>query len=85
MKMTIQEKIKQRLEQFGIPHREIKVYGSQITVEIFGREAAEKFASVIANFAKVRGVIETTVDAKENRGSVMNPTKIRVYRLYARI
>lgn len=83
--MSIQEQIKQRLEQFGIPHREIKVYGSQITVETYGREAADRFALVIANFAKVRGVIETTVDAKENQGSVMNPTKIRIYRLYARI
>ena len=85
MGMTLEQKIKQRLEQFKIPHREIKVYGSQITVETYGREAAEKFASVITNFAKIRGLIETTVDAKENQGSVMNPTKIRIYRLYARI
>lgn len=83
--MTTQEKLKQRLEQFGIPYREIKVYGSQITVETYGREAADKFASIIANFATIRGLLETTVDAKENKGSVMNPTKIRIYRLYARI
>lgn len=83
--MTIQQQIKTRLETLGIPYREVKVYGSQITVECSSRKSAEWFAVVVGQFAKVRGIVETTVDAVENRETNLLPTQVKVFRLYARM
>lgn len=83
--MTPQEKLKARLETLGLPYREINVYGSQITIEAVSRDTADKWASLVQRFAKLRGVIEDYVEAKENKNTVMNPTRVHVWRVYARV
>lgn len=83
--MTLQDQMKDKLGQLGIPHRKINCYGGQVTVECHSRRACERFAVVIAKFATIKNLIETHVEAKENKGSVLCPTMIKVWRLYARI
>ncbi len=82
--MTSQTRMREILEGLEIPNRVIKVYGSQITVECFSRSACEQFATVLGQFTKIRGILETTTDAKENRGTALVPSKVKVWRLYAR-
>jgi hypothetical protein len=83
--MTIQEQIKAQLERSGIPHKEIKVFGSQIIVISWSRDAADKWARLIAKFATVRGVVESVDYNKENRNTVLRPTKHKVWLTGARI
>lgn len=83
--MTPQQKMEEKLKSLPIPHRETQCYGRQITVECHSRKAAEKFAHVLGKFSKVRGIIETTVEAKQNAGTCLNPTMIAVWRVYAAI
>jgi len=55
---SLQAQIKDKLSGLGIAHKEIQVYGSQIVVTCWGREAADKFAGVISSFAKIRAVVD---------------------------
>jgi hypothetical protein len=80
--MTIQAQVKDLLGKTGIPAKEINVYGSQIVVTCHSRGAAEKFASVISKFAKIRGLIETYDDAKVNMNTVLRPSKVQVWRVF---
>ena len=57
--MTPQKKMQAALAQAGIPHKEIKCYGAQIMVTCWSRSAAAKWASLLSNFATVRGVVES--------------------------
>lgn len=81
--MTNQKKMAAKLGELGIPHREISVYGSQIVIECWSEDAAKKFATVVGLFAKIRGLLKTTVDAKENKNTCLNPSQVIVWRLYA--
>ena len=57
---TTQERIKEKLSASGIPAKEIKVQGSTITIWAWGREAAEKWASLLHQFCRsVRGPVES--------------------------
>lgn len=84
--MTAQEKIKTLLEGCGLPFREVKVYGSQVTVECWCRDAATKWAVVVGKFARVKGVMESTVYTKESegRGGMIRDT-FKVWRVYGTI
>jgi hypothetical protein len=83
--MTIQERMAQRLSETGIPAKHIHCYGSQIVVTCFAREAAERFASVLAQFAKVRGIIEMLDDAVVNKNTALKPSKVKVVRVFAAV
>lgn len=80
---ALNARMKAKLEQAGIPFKDIEVYGSQIVVTSFCRDSAGKWATLLAKFAKVRGVIETLDDAVRNRGTVLRPSKVRVWRTFA--
>lgn len=81
--MTAQSKVKALLEKTGIAAREIQVFGSQILITCASQEAAQKFAGVIANFARVRSVFESLDYAKANQVGQMSPTMIKVWRVSA--
>lgn len=81
--MTIQTEIAAKLASLGIAHKEIKVYGSQIVVTCWGREAADRFAAVIANFAKVRGVLKALDQNEASKGR--KPEWHEVHRVFAAI
>jgi hypothetical protein len=82
---TPQQKMQAKLAQSGIPAREIKVYGSQIMVTCGCRYTAEKWASLVARFAKVRAVFEAWDEAAQNRGTCLKPSMVKVWRVSARI
>ncbi|ABQ38474.1 hypothetical protein [Bradyrhizobium sp. BTAi1] len=65
MTATPQQRMQALLAKAGIPAKEIKVYGSQIVVTCHSRNAAERFAALIANFAKVRGIVESVDDVQD--------------------
>lgn len=83
--MSIQATMKATLEKTGIPHKEIKVYGSQIVITSWSEEAAKKWADVLSQFATVRCVTKNIDYAKHNKNTVMKPSTVDVYRTFAAI
>jgi hypothetical protein len=83
--MTTQAQIKEILCGVSLPYREIKCYGSQITVECMSQDTCLKWGEVISKFAKVRGIIKSLAYAQKNTKTLGNPAMFEVYRLYARI
>jgi hypothetical protein len=83
--MTLQQMMQAKLAETGIPHKEIKVYGSQIMITAWSRDAAQKWASVLTKFAKVRRVWESVDYNQVNRGSMLNRTVHTVWMVAARI
>lgn len=83
---TPQEKMKATLEKLDIPAREIKVYGSQITVECLSLDAANRWAMALGRVATVKGVVRSLSYAKseEHLPSMLRKT-INVWRTYATI
>lgn len=63
----------------GIPAKDVKVYGSQIMVVTWSRDAADKWASLIARFAKVRGPVQSWDRNVKNRNTVLRPTSHEVW------
>jgi hypothetical protein len=57
---TTQDKITAALVGTRIPAKKIHVYGSQIVITAWSLEAANKWASVVAKFATVRRVLESS-------------------------
>ncbi len=82
---TPQQKIKSRLEASGIPFKQVECYGSQIVVTAHCRNAAERWAALLGQFAKVRGVIESVDEAVEQKGTCLARTYVSVWRTYAAI
>lgn len=83
--MKPQDKMRELLGKSGIPAKQIDVYGSQIVVTCYSRGAAEKFASLVSRFATVKAILESIDDAKENKNTVLRPSKVTVWRMFARI
>lgn len=82
---TPQEKMKARLEALGIPYKEIRVYGGQIVVTCVSVNTATKWASLLGNFAKVRGTVQSIDYTKENKGTCLVPTTTKVWRVFATV
>jgi hypothetical protein len=82
---TAQELLKAKLESINLPHREIRCYGSQITVECMSNDACLKWADIISKFATIKGIIKTDAYAKKNKKMSVNLSVVEVYRLYAMI
>ena len=83
--MTLQTRMKASLESTGLPFKEIQVYGRQIVVTSHCRDTADKWASLLGQFAKVRGTTKSLDYAKENKGTCLLPTVVQVYRTFAAI
>jgi len=84
--MNIQSQIKDLLNTVDLPSREIKVYGSQITVECASLSSCQEFAKVISKFATIRKIIESLVEtehSKEHNLNAVGKKYFTVYRLYA--
>ncbi|OYV54528.1 MAG: hypothetical protein B7Z76_14225 [Acidiphilium sp. 20-67-58] len=64
------KKIQAILESIDLPRREIKCYGSQIMITCAGRQSAEKWAALVAKFARVRNVFETVDEVRTNGGAI---------------
>ncbi len=90
---TTQQKLTAALEKTGLPSKEIKVYGRQIVITAWSLEAANKWASVVAKFATVRRVLESSeineADKSTNQAGWvpakdggMRPTFHKVWRVY---
>jgi len=75
--MTKQQEMKSKLEQIGLPYKEVECYGSQIVVTAHSVESANKWAMILSRFAKVRRAalesLEQTVERKY----------VKVWRTYA--
>lgn len=81
----IQNQMKAKLAQAGIPFRAIECYGSQIVITSACHDTANKWALLLGKFAKVRGVIRSVDYATENKGSCLNPSVVDVWRTFAAI
>ena len=64
-----QKKMEMLLSKAGIPHKEIRVFGSQILVTCYSPDAAEKFALLVGCFATVRGVVRSFDYLKDQKGA----------------
>lgn len=80
-----QERIKATLGRAGIPAKEILCYGSQIMITAYSRAAAERWAGLLAKFSKVHVVRECVDYLKENKGTNLNPSTMRVWRVWSTI
>ncbi len=82
---TLQERLKQKLESVGLPHSEIKVYGSQIMITAIGKVTIQRWASVLARFSKINGIAEAIEYNKENKNTCLLPSTHKVWRVWATI
>lgn len=82
---TPQSRMKAKLEASGLPYKEVECYGSQIVVTCWSRDAADRWALLLARFAKFLGITQSVDYAKENRGTCLLPTTVDVWRAFARI
>lgn len=83
--MTPQEKMKTKLEALGIPHKEIKVYGSQIVITARSFDSACQWVQTLSKFACVRRPAQSKDYAKVNRGSATLPSMVDVWRIWATV
>lgn len=83
MSQTVQQRMRAKLEQAGIPFREIKVYGSQIMITALSEGAAQRWTSLLSKFAKVRGAKESL---DETEKSTPNQKRyVRVWKIWATV
>lgn len=85
VRMTPQQRMKATLENLDIPKKQIEVYGSQIVVTSWSRNAAEQWALTLGNIAEVRGIIHSYDYAKVNKNTCLLPSTVEVWRTFARI
>jgi hypothetical protein len=83
--MTPQQQIKAKLAAVGIPYKEINCYGSQIIVTAWSRDAASKWASLLGKFSTVKNVVKSVDYAKKNKNTVLLPSVVTVWRVWATI
>jgi len=84
--MGMQERISELLQSCGATHKSLEAYGHQVVVLCYGRKSAEKVAAILkqATF-RIRGIVESWDDNKVNRGTILNPTGYRVFRVFAHL
>jgi hypothetical protein len=69
-----------------LPFKKIEcLYASNIVITSHSLKTAKKWASILAKFSTVKGVIESTDEAKINKGTSLLPTKVKVWRTYSTI
>jgi hypothetical protein len=76
--------MKAQLENAGIPYKQIDVYGSQIVITSWCEASAIRWSKLLRRFARVRkDALKCLDDAKENKGTCLNPSVVKVWRTYA--
>lgn len=83
--MTPQQQMAAKLAECGIPAKEIKCYGSQIMITAWSREAINRWVLLLSKFATVRSTVESIDECKVNKNSVMLPSVVKVWRVWATI
>lgn len=83
--MSIQDKMKATLSQCGIPFKQIDCYGSQIVITSECRDTAQRWNGVLSKFCTKFKSIPVIDYAKENKGTALCPTILRVWRTYGTI
>ncbi len=80
-------KMGELLQSAGVHVRDADVYGSQAVITTASREHADKAAMLLnkTGVYKVRGIVETTEDAKVNQGTNLLPTQVKIWRVHAHI
>jgi capsid protein len=80
-------KVGNLLQEAGVHVKESDVYGSQAVITTSSRDHADKAAMLLnkTGIYKVRGIVETTEDAKENKGTNLVPTQVKIWRVHAHI
>ena len=74
------------LEGAGLPYKRVHVYGSQIVVTAWSRDAAIRWAGLLSKFATVkRTALESRDYNEKNEGTNLRPTTHVVWLTYARI
>lgn len=82
---TPQEQIQETLAKSGIPAKEIRCYGSQIMITAWSQDAATKWAMLLAKFSTVKNTVRTVDYCKENKNTVMMPSTVEVWRVWATV
>lgn len=86
--MTLQEQMLAKLKETGLPHREINVYASRITVLVAARDTADKWVSLLRKFCRTVKVVETvdycSEQAQQERSTIA-PKTIRCFLVGATI
>lgn len=81
---TLQDKMKEMLKKTGLPYKEIEVYGRQIVVTCWSRDAAEKWSHLLTRFAKFRGITHSVDEAKDQANrKTLATKKVEVWRAFA--
>ena len=70
------------LEQIKLPRERIQVYGRQITIECLSQKTCQEWASIVKEFARIRGTVRSLIYNKGEQGHNIAKTH-KVYRLYA--
>lgn len=82
---TPQDRMRDHLEALGLPYKKIDVYGSQIVVTALSVDAAKRWTCLLSQFAKVRGTTDSYDEAAANKNTTLRPSRIRVFRVFARV
>lgn len=77
--------MRDRLEASGLPFKSIDIYGSQTVVTALSVEAAKRWTCLLSQFAKVRGTTDSYDEAVVNKNTVLRPSRVRVFRVFARV
>lgn len=78
--MTPQQRMAATLAKAGIPHKEIKCFGSQVLVVCLGEDSARKFAALLGTFCRtVRGPVESVDYNKKNENTVLLPSRHKIW------
>jgi hypothetical protein len=81
---TPQAQMKAKLAQAGIAYKEISCYGRQIVVTSWSRDAADSWAQLLGQFAKVRAVIEALDERHDAKPGALGGRKyVPVFRTFA--
>lgn len=89
---TLQQQMQATLAKLPIPYKRINCYGNQIVVTAWSQDAANRWASVISQFATVRTVKQVYEETKDptpylkaNPGLTKQHFYHEVWRVYAHV
>jgi hypothetical protein len=83
---TAQERMQAKLESLGLPYKTIQCYGAQIMVTAHSEETAKRWRSLLLKFATTVRPVSRQIDyAKVNKNTVLKPSTVTVYRVWATV
>lgn len=79
-------RVERLLEKLDLPYHAIRVFGSiylNIHVDTRGRTTAERWQQTLRGFCSRVRIVETIRYNKENRGTVLKPSRFPIFRVCA--